>query len=1081
MQTRVLIIYRQLPVAVSLKQALERTGNFQVRPFTALDPALEFLRGNPQDVALLDVSFPGAAPKALVDRIRSVQPDIAILLTPQQPEELSRQLDLKGSINPPLNARDLIPLIQTAMEGRALQRKGRTGLLTRVLDTPAAPPPDQTKRGRNVPQEDVGAYTPLENLLPSVDALVGGVDTPRTEPEAETPRPRPKDTGALWRFEADPELEGSSDEGDSFDDVLSALQPDEEAPAEPRQTNIFEDLVKSMRGEQEERPPLPARHQQQMVEFTIPGTMDSLLEEIERVRRETDQLKPQVDAPNAEEAEASAERKEEEELLPSSFEDTGTIGDLMTGVHDPSFLNVLSILRGEEVPEEEPAPPTSTVSEDDLRAAFPSFYQESPQQQGMYYSGDLPEEALEELFSEVEQEPPAPPVSASSEQAFEFADLGDDEESTPARVILESALDESTPLDSFSISELIASIEQQLPAHKPKIKPLPSWLEESESAEAAAEDQAPASGEDFEEPDFLAGAVEALPSEEDASEDEVERLFAELEDGESFSGASESGFTGDLSDLTTRAGRGLHIEDAPEELDTEFMGGRGDDHLYAGLDDVFSIEAPIEEIPSEVDAAGESWGDLSDVQALLGNAPAEAAEQDEDTREIVQEAALQDELAALFEQPEVREEISLAETPEEALAEDIALERIEGEEEPTTTLFSGAADYTLRRESFGGGEYDLPQIEIEADVGMDTGTEVEAPPDYLPQLEREGEDAPEADETQYNINALHAPTVLRAAVDDAQANGAEEAEPPQTIPEPLPEAPAPRSRQPSIPLPKGFESEHIDDPYIAQLALSLTEVSLELTAEAALLTREGEIVAYAGRMASEEIEELRAAIKNDWDAKPDEARIRFINLQGKGDFMLYSRRTDANLTLTLIFAASTPLRDIRRQGKRLVDALRAVPEVKSREVVLPAVALDALDQADAIVSEAPAPPPSKAPALAPFAYVWILRDPNARLEGDLVPMIVEGLQNALRAQGWNARQIEAHDEYVYVLADVSTDRPPYDIIEQLKRRSAEIVHQHDPSVDPETLWADSYLVVTPGRVLAEDEIAQFITFERMMS
>ena len=46
---------------------------------------------------------------------------------------------------------------------------------------------------------------------------------------------------------------------------------------------------------------------------------------------------------------------------------------------------------------------------------------------------------------------------------------------------------------------------------------------------------------------------------------------------------------------------------------------------------------------------------------------------------------------------------------------------------------------------------------------------------------------------------------------------------------------------------------------------------------------------------------------------------RWVTAQNSGkDYMLYSRRTEDDFTLSLIFAGTTPLRDIRRQGQRLV-------------------------------------------------------------------------------------------------------------------------------------------------------------------
>jgi REP element-mobilizing transposase RayT len=273
------------------------------------------------------------------------------------------------------------------------------------------------------------------------------------------------------------------------------------------------------------------------------------------------------------------------------------------------------------------------------------------------------------------------------------------------------------------------------------------------------------------------------------------------------------------------------------------------------------------------------------------------------------------------------------------------------------------------------------------------------------------------------------------------------------------------------------DEEAITDPYIAQLALSLTEVSLELTAEATLLTREGNIVAYAGRMAREELEELRAAIDGDWDANPDEARIRFINLEGSGkDYMLFSRRTVDELTLSLVFSGTTPLRDIRRQGKRLVEALAAVPEVVAEPEPEPELADElALMQEDPLLETV-----EDGLARTPYAYVWLMRDPDNHLSNSIGQAIVRGMNAQLRERSWRLKDFQAKEEYVYLLADVPGETPPYNVIRDLKRRAALIAHDLNPTLDPDTLWADSYLVVTPGRKLESDEIQQYIQFERML-
>ncbi len=159
------------------------------------------------------------------------------------------------------------------------------------------------------------------------------------------------------------------------------------------------------------------------------------------------------------------------------------------------------------------------------------------------------------------------------------------------------------------------------------------------------------------------------------------------------------------------------------------------------------------------------------------------------------------------------------------------------------------------------------------------------------------------------------------------------------------------------------------DPYIAQLALSLTDASLELTAEAVLLTRDQQIIAFSGEMAEEEFNDLRDLIADDWDAQPGGGRIRFLTAPGSGiDYMLYSRRTEDDLTLSLIFAGTMPLRDIRRQGQRLINALLSVPEVPEATVM-----------SKPVTDKTLVAPPAAGDVIVrtPYACVWLLHDPNA--------------------------------------------------------------------------------------------------------
>lgn len=137
MATRVLIIYRQLVAAVTLKQALEQTGQFEVHPFTQADAAFDYLREHPHDVALVDFQLPARSGSKLVQQLRAIQPELAIIITPRQPnmDSLMLTLNLQGVVDPPFSARTIIPAVRQALE---YMNPAEPSGLTDVLGSPTS-------------------------------------------------------------------------------------------------------------------------------------------------------------------------------------------------------------------------------------------------------------------------------------------------------------------------------------------------------------------------------------------------------------------------------------------------------------------------------------------------------------------------------------------------------------------------------------------------------------------------------------------------------------------------------------------------------------------------------------------------------------------------------------------------------------------------------------------------------------------------------------------------------------------------------------------------------------------------------
>jgi hypothetical protein len=255
----------------------------------------------------------------------------------------------------------------------------------------------------------------------------------------------------------------------------------------------------------------------------------------------------------------------------------------------------------------------------------------------------------------------------------------------------------------------------------------------------------------------------------------------------------------------------------------------------------------------------------------------------------------------------------------------------------------------------------------------------------------------------------------------------------------------------------------IQDPVIAQIALSLTQVSLEEVA-AAVLIRENGIIAFAGRLGRGDIEEVGAAIGGQWESDSDQANVRFVTVPSSGkDYMLYTRATVNELTLALVFAGSTPLRDIRRQGKRLLEALTRVPEpvTESAQTAL-------------------APVPLASDVRNKYTYVWLLRDPNQRLSDMVARAIETGMSVQLMERAWDVLDVQVRDDFVYLHADVPGEAPPFEVVRDLQKRAAEIARKQNPALGKGNLWSDGYLIVSPGRALDDGEIMQYIQFERMV-
>ena len=116
---QVLIITPDVSYSIQAQQALQRDGEFVVHSFVRASEALDFLRENPQDVALVDFRVTDMLGQRLVHHIRSLQPDIAVILAPDNPTTrgFKNENDLQAVIKIPYPLRKLVTLLRHAVDG----------------------------------------------------------------------------------------------------------------------------------------------------------------------------------------------------------------------------------------------------------------------------------------------------------------------------------------------------------------------------------------------------------------------------------------------------------------------------------------------------------------------------------------------------------------------------------------------------------------------------------------------------------------------------------------------------------------------------------------------------------------------------------------------------------------------------------------------------------------------------------------------------------------------------------------------------------------------------------------------------
>ncbi len=109
---------------------------------------------------------------------------------------------------------------------------------------------------------------------------------------------------------------------------------------------------------------------------------------------------------------------------------------------------------------------------------------------------------------------------------------------------------------------------------------------------------------------------------------------------------------------------------------------------------------------------------------------------------------------------------------------------------------------------------------------------------------------------------------------------------------------------------------------VSKAAQHLTRLTLESSAQAALITRGNTLWAYAGGLSQNAAKELAVTVTRHWDGQKGSDLLRFVRLEAtKAEHMLYATRIADDVVLALVFDAETPFSTIRTQAGQLANSL----------------------------------------------------------------------------------------------------------------------------------------------------------------
>ncbi len=299
---------------------------------------------------------------------------------------------------------------------------------------------------------------------------------------------------------------------------------------------------------------------------------------------------------------------------------------------------------------------------------------------------------------------------------------------------------------------------------------------------------------------------------------------------------------------------------------------------------------------------------------------------------------------------------------------------------------------------------------------------------------------------------------------------------------------------------------------VNRAAQQLTRLTLESSAQAALISRENKLWAYAGQLPQTAAHELASLVVRYWDKAEESDLVRFVRLNStNAEHMLFATHLGNGMVLALAFDAETPFSTIRTQAGRLVHSL-SVAQLSDQEVgddeglaaasqavvegaaELQSGRQETLAQEETSLLEAqtgtqPSQPVEEEghiyldPVSASiynltYACLLIPRFPQHHLTGDLAERLPEWLQETCIAFGWRLEFISVRPDYLHWLVNVPPASAPSYLMRIMRQTTSGKIFEEFPRFKKENpsgdFWAPGYLIMGGTQPAPAQMIKDFI-------